>query len=140
MRAAVMRLRDRSRPSVLAVTALAVLAAASPTYASGAKPVVRVSASHITSQSATIKAKINPEGSTTRYEIVFWRGCTEGQCERAPARAVATGHLAASHRNHTVTVELTGLTPGEPNNEYWVVATNSSGSTESPHRQFATPK
>jgi hypothetical protein len=122
------------------VTALATLAAASPTYASGAKPVIRVSASRITSQSATIRANINPEGSTTRYEIVFWRGCSEGQCERAPARAVATGHLTAGHGNHTVIVKLAGLTPGEPNNEYWVVATNSSGSTESRHRHFATPK
>ena len=38
-----------------------------------------------------------------------------------------------------MSVKLNELEPGEPNNGYWVVASNAHGTTESAHQTFATP-
>jgi hypothetical protein len=120
---------------------LVAVAASAAVYASGGKPsIVGLSAARITAHSAKIKARINPEGSATQYEIWFWRGCSGGFCERAPPHVVATGEMAAGGSYHAVSVKLNGLQAGEPNNGYWVVASNSSGTTETSHQEFATPK
>jgi hypothetical protein len=97
------------------------------------------SASHITAHSATIAARINPEGEEVEYAIWFWPGCTYGFCERAPPHVVATGHLAAGATVHSVSARLTALQGGEPNNGYWVTATSAAGTSEGLLQTFATP-
>jgi hypothetical protein len=97
------------------------------------------SVAHLTTHSATINARINPEGSEVTYEVWFWPGCGEGACERGPPHVVATGYLAAATSAHAVRAKLTGLQPGSSNNGYWVVATSSSGTSEGILQTFATP-
>jgi hypothetical protein len=97
------------------------------------------SVSHVSAHEATIGARINPEGSEVEYEVWFWPGCGYGFCERAPPHVVASGHLIAGTMVRSVSTRLTGLTPGEPNNGYWVVATNSNGTSEGILQTFPTP-
>ncbi|HEY7934877.1 MAG TPA: NHL repeat-containing protein [Solirubrobacteraceae bacterium] len=98
------------------------------------------SASHITQHSASLEAKINPQGSETSYEIWFWPGCSEGACERVAPRVVAkAADIGSGHEGLVVSAQLTDLQAGISNNEYWVVASNSAGTTETAHQTFATP-
>jgi hypothetical protein len=96
-------------------------------------------ASNITATTATISARINPEASEAEYEIWFWPGCKEGACERAPPRLVGSGRLPAG-RAHNVSAKVSSVPPGTPNNGYWVVARNASGTSEGILQTFATPK
>lgn len=106
-----------------------------------AKPVIESeSASRVTQHSAHLEAKINPEGGETSYQIWFLPGCSAGACERVSPRVVAkAADIGSGHEGEVVTAELTELEPGLSNNEYWVVASNSAGKTESAHQSFATP-
>ncbi len=98
------------------------------------------SVAHITQHSASLEAKINPDGSETGYEIWFLPGCSAGACERVPPRVVAkAADIGSGTEGLGVGVQLTELEPGVSNNEYWVVASNAAGTTESAHQMFATP-
>jgi hypothetical protein len=67
-------------------------------------------------------------------------GCSAGACERVPAHVVAKAtDIGNGHEGLGVGVGLTELQPGLSNNEYWVVASNSAGKSESAHQKFATP-
>jgi hypothetical protein len=50
---------------------------------SGPAAIYSESVSHLTTHSATINVRINPEGSEVAYEVWLWPGCGEGACERA---------------------------------------------------------
>ncbi len=105
----------------------------------GRPSIKSVSASHVTQHSATLEATINPEGAQTSYEIWFLPGCTEGGCERLPARVVAkASDIGKGNENVDVEAQLTELEPGVSNNEYWVVASSAFGTIESAHQTFAT--
>jgi hypothetical protein len=108
--------------------------------ASSGPLIERISASHVTQHEATLEAQINPQGSETGYEIWVWPGCSAGACERLPPRVVAkAADIGDGYEGRVVIAEVHGLEPGVSNNEYWVVASNAVGSTESPHESFATP-
>jgi len=96
--------------------------------------------SGITPTSALITDRINTEGSEVAYEVWLLPGCTEGGCERFGPHIVATGQLAAASVPTSFRVKLTGLVPGQPNDEYWVTATNANGTSEGAMERFATPK
>jgi hypothetical protein len=99
------------------------------------------SVSNLAATDATLEATIDPNGRETSYEIWFWAGCSMGACERTGPSVVATGHINPGSGNQTVNVKLNEneLEPGISNNEYWIVASNSAGKTESAHQKFATP-
>jgi hypothetical protein len=107
----------------------------------GESPTIEAeSVSQITQHGATLEAKINPEGSETSYELWFVPGCSEGACERLPARVMAkAADIGDGHEGLVVDAQLTELEPGVSNNEYWVVASNAAGKSESAHQRFATP-
>jgi hypothetical protein len=96
--------------------------------------------SGITPRSAVITDRINPEGSEVAYEVWLLPGCQEGGCERFGPHVVATGHIAAGSVPRSFQVKVTNLVPGEPNDEYWVTATNANGTSEGAMERFATPK
>jgi hypothetical protein len=107
--------------------------------APGLPAIYSESVSRVTAHTATIAARINPEGSEARYEIWLWPGCSGGFCERAAPHVVAGGHLAATSQVRVVSIKVTGLPGNVPNNGYWVVATNANGTSEGVHQTFATP-
>ncbi len=119
---------------------VAMLAMASPALAAPAPSIESASVSSITQHGATLEAKINPEGSETGYEIWFWHGCSGGACERGPPYVVAqAADIGDGNEGLVVNANLTELEPGQSNNEFWVVASNGIGTSESAHQQFATP-
>ena len=95
-----------------------------------------LSASDITTHSATITVHINAEGSPTEYVIWFDPGCYQGGCERLGPDEAKTGTIAATAKTKVLSVRVTNATEGTDNNEYWVVATNAAGKSESKTRSF----
>lgn len=128
--------------SLAGLVVMGCLALGLPTaaQASSGPGIERISASHVTQHEATLEAQINPEGSETGYEIWVWPGCSAGACERLPPRVVAkAADIGDGYEGRVVITEVHGLEQGVSNNEYWVVASNAAGTTESAHESFATP-
>jgi hypothetical protein len=100
------------------------------------------SASHITQDSATLEAQVNPQGLETAYEIWVLAPCG-GEC--LELIQVAQGSLPTGTEDQSVSVDLaprsdTGiLLEPETTYAYWVVAKNSAGETKGKHERFTTP-
>jgi DNA-binding beta-propeller fold protein YncE len=73
-------------------------------------PVIEAtSASDVTGDSATLQAKINPEGQPTTYWFEYGLSdCEVGPCEKVPASG---GSIAAGRKGVPVQFSLTGLAP-----------------------------
>jgi hypothetical protein len=81
---------------------------------------------------ATLKAKLNPEGSPSTYHIEYGTDSSYGQ-------STPEANVGADKTSHTVTSLLEGLTPGTV--YHWrVVATNSVGVSEGSDHTFTTYK
>jgi hypothetical protein len=96
------------------------------------KPVVRdLRAEAIQPTSATVAASINPGSIPTTYRIQY--GISSRYNNTTPDRALVPGSV-----DQPISVPLGGLARGTVYH-YRVVATNSSGVTESPDQTFTTP-
>ena len=94
------------------------------------------SESSITEHGVTLEAQINPEGSETEYGL--WIECNfEFSC--GSVERVESGRLSAGSAGQTVSVALSGLKSGD-SYSYWVVATNSDGTTKGAVRIFMPSK
>ena len=82
---------------------------------------ITLTASNVTSTTATLDASVNPNGAVTTYSFNY--GTTTGYGSSTPA-----SNLPASTSPLIVTGQLTGLTPNTTYH-YQVVATNSAGAT-----------
>jgi hypothetical protein len=127
------------------VAATAVLAlGALPALAEivGPPEISSVSASNVGARHATVSATIEPRGSDTRYELlVRYSPCPGGAGECAqPARQERDGHGKVSHAlsSTEVRAKLVMLTKG-CTYEYWIVASNASGTVESERQSITTP-
>ncbi len=105
------------------------------------RPHARVSVSHITADSATVTAVIDPNGAATEY-LVWQRvvpECAKQQpsCEIAfEERVIGEGTIAAGKAQKVIiTLELG---PEQPCT-VWVEASNSMGETVSRSVHFKTP-
>lgn len=105
----------------------------------GSPWITGTSATPVTSKRAMLEATINPNGLETKYEFWLESGCGLQKAEPGRANCLwisigkpGEGQIAAGYGGQTVSLELTGLSPGSIY-YYWVVATNSAGSTETPH-------
>jgi hypothetical protein len=107
----------------------------------GPPSIEHVSATPVTPKRATLEATIDPNGLETKYEFRLEFGCGlqrpepgpgQVQCESIGLVTVGGGQIAAGYGGQTVSLELTSLSPGNIY-DYWVVATNSAGSTETSH-------
>lgn len=115
-----------------------------PAFAGSAVPpsIDSESASHITQDSVTLEAQINPQGLETEYEIKVLAPCG-GEC--IEYIEVAHGSLPAATEDQSVNVELVPhsergiLIEPETTYAYWVVAKNSAGETKGRHERFITP-
>jgi hypothetical protein len=47
--------------------------------------------------------------------------------------------LTADRGSHSITLAMSRVSRGEPNDGYWVLAINSYGATEGTRQTFATP-
>ncbi len=90
----------------------------------------------LTSTSATLQAKINPNTLETTYRFEYGPGCGSpaGACTQVPVDGKAIG---AGHEPVRVTLALNGLSPDTTYN-YRVVAENSEETTVGPLRSFTT--
>jgi hypothetical protein len=94
-----------------------------------------VSVSQVTSKRATLVASIDPDQLVTTYE--FWlqyNACQNAppgyaECYAITVSKVGEGTIAAGSSPQWVSVELKQLQPGY-RYDYWVVATNSVGSSK----------
>lgn len=98
------------------------------------------SATGITEHDATLEAQIDLGELETTYE--FWREYAVCQgpsinCGSISVEPIGQGHIAAGDLAQIVSIELTKL-PSNYTYTYWVVATNSAGTTEAPHQKFTT--
>jgi hypothetical protein len=92
-------------------------------------------ATAITPTSAHVRARINPDGSETQYEVWVRPGCSD-PCDLPPAELVKTGRIPAGTKTKSIGAGLKGLPPGAPYEEYWVTATNANGTTLGVHQRF----
>lgn len=107
------------------------------------------SISRLEETSATLEAKINPEGLETRYE--FWLECGTSlesgfSCQSNPLRVLmATGSIAADvgkgqlGEGENVGVRVSGLSPGDEY-RYTVMARNAADKSEYYEVRFETPR
>ncbi len=113
-----------------------------PHNPAGEAPIVRTGSafvSDVTDHDATLEAQIEPGGLESTYE--FWLSTTD--CQNAPASGqcgptverVGLGHIAAGDSGQTASTSLSDLEPGHAY-EYWVIASNSAGISESPKAEF----
>jgi hypothetical protein len=102
----------------------------------GAPVLTGVSVSRIGEHAATFEATISPEGGATKYVLYatgkFCRGCEEVRYEVEIARGGTSAHRArhVKHRDKQLSEEWRF--------EYWVVATNATGTTSSEKVTFKT--
>lgn len=88
--------------------------------------------SSVDTNTATLKATINPENDETSF-FVEW-GISASYGHRTAARTVAIGR---DQENHLVSVDLQGLATGAT--YHWhIIATNSHGTVEGADRNFTT--
>jgi len=102
-------------------------------------PTLSTSVSDITSQSATLRARINPNTFDTTYWFEYGQvdcAVAPGECTKVPASGASIG---SGHEPVPVSAAINGLQPGAKY-FYRVVAENSEGATESPTRSFITQK
>lgn len=92
------------------------------------------SQSSITEHGVTLEAQINSEGSETEYQLWLECGVENFQC--GSAERVGSGYLPASDSGQAVSAVLSDLEHGDAY-KYWVVATNSEGTTKGAVRIFA---
>ncbi len=130
----------------LAITAiacgvLATSAQAEEGVATGQPSIGHVSATPVTPKRATLEATIDPNGLETKYEFWLEFGCGlqtpepgRVQCEWISMATVGRGRISADAGAETVSLALANRKPREIS-YYWVVATNSAGSTESLHTE-----
>jgi hypothetical protein len=101
-------------------------------FATLAKPLVTPKeVLSITRVTATVSAKIDPEGSSTTYRVNY--GETSGYGEHS-----AEIQAGAGFGEETVQAGLVGLTP-DTTYHYAVVVTNQAGTVTSPDETFTTP-
>jgi hypothetical protein len=139
---------DRVRKILLAATAVALSAAATPALALASSPptIESESVSNITSTDATLEARINPGGLETTYQfqLVTDPPCLEAKPPCAILQELVTlpsGVLPASSEGQLVKLDVHSagatLMPGE-RYEFSVSATNSAGSAQGPPQTFTT--
>ncbi len=89
-----------------------------------------VSVTNTTSTSATLSAEIYPHGEVTTYHVEY--GTTNTYGASTPEASISAQHGPAS-----IQAQLTGLVP---NSEYHyrIIATNSTGTEQSPDAMFTT--
>ncbi|HTC72199.1 MAG TPA: hypothetical protein VK655_04880 [Solirubrobacteraceae bacterium] len=123
--------RRLARAAIAALLgAVALLATAGAQAAVAAPLVTEESTAVVTQTSATLQARVEPNGADTRASFEF--GPTTSYGATLPARGIDVG---TSPR--TVTVQTAGLVPGATYH-FRVVATSSEGATESPDFVFTT--
>lgn len=125
-------MRARRRKGVLAAMALSALLAIGATtavLAAGAKPEIEsISVSKVTEHGGELQARIDPEGSSTKYAFYLeYKLCQgEGVCNMLWRQTeVGSGNIRAGNRTVTVSAQL-HLSPG-CEYEYHVEATNAAG-------------
>ena len=100
-----------------------------------------LSASDITERGATLGAEVDPgaakrrtsSGSAANAAPAGYGPCDPTGCDGAAKK----GRLRLREPDQTLSVTIVGLQPGY-SYDYWVVATNPYGTTESRHRGFST--
>ncbi|HXP99156.1 MAG TPA: fibronectin type III domain-containing protein [Solirubrobacteraceae bacterium] len=95
-----------------------------------APTITEASVTSITSRSATISAQIYPYGELATYRVEYGLSNTYGS-------STPEASISAQHGTVSIQAQLTGLTP---NSEYYyrIVATDGTGSEESPDATFTT--
>jgi hypothetical protein len=126
---------------VVGVVALALGALPAAAQIIGPPEISNVSASNVGARHATVTATIEPRGSDTTYELMMrYSPCPAGagECPQPP-RVERDGHgkVAQKLATRTVRAKLVMLTKGCIY-EYWIVASNASGTVESEHHSIAT--
>ena len=94
-----------------------------PTVATG-------SATSVTSDSATLNGTVNPNGETTTYCFEYWATGTYRLCTATNSTGSGTGDVSVS-------ATITGLKPNTTYH-YWLVATNSAGTSYGSVHAFTT--
>jgi len=102
-------------------------------------PTVSVSVTDVTSGSAKLRARINPNTFDTTYRFEYGQvdcAISPSECTKIPLNGVAVG---SGHEFVSVSTTINGLEPGGKY-FYRAVAENIEGTSESPTRSFATQK
>ncbi len=86
----------------------------------------------ITTTGATLNGIVNPEGLETKYHFEYGRTTSYGT-------GTSEVTLSASTSNVSVSKTITGLAGSDVLYHYRLVATNSTGTTDSMDRTFTTP-
>ena len=92
--------------------------------------ITEVSVANVTSTSATVSAEIYPHGEVTTYRVEYGPSNTYGS-------STPEARIGAQHGPASIQAQLTGLAP---NSEYHyrIIATNNTGSEQSPDATFTT--
>ena len=95
-----------------------------------APTITGASVTNITSTGATVSAEIYPHGEVTTYRVEYGPSNTYGA-------STPEASISAQHGPASIQAQLTGLAP---NSEYHyrIIATNSTGSEQSPDATFTT--
>ena len=95
-----------------------------------APAITGVSITNVTSTEATVSAEIYPHGEPTTYQVEYGSSNTYGS-------STATASISAQHGPAGIQARLTGLTPNLEYH-YRIVATNNTGSEQTPDLAFTT--
>jgi hypothetical protein len=126
--------------ALMAVTTVACGLLAVAAQAAG-RTIENVSATQISSKRAVLNATIDPNGLETTYEFwIEYAVCQktppgDARCESISVEKVGEGHIAAGSTPETVVAAYSHLSP-EYEYEYWVVAKNAAGETQSSSHKF----
>lgn len=134
LRDPVARLRVAGAALVVIAASLAFTSSALATE--GQPTIVNAQATYITEDGAKLEVQIDPGGDETAYEFrLECRSVAGGPCEPIAAQEQG-GHIAAGSGEQTVSVNMTGLQPGD-SYSYGVAASNAAGRVEA-HLSFET--
>lgn len=100
-------------------------------------PTISTSVTDVTSQSAKLRARINPNTFETTYWFEYGQvdcAAAPGECTKVPVDGATIG---SGHEFVSVAATINGLQPGTKY-FYRAVAENSEGTSESPTRAFTT--
>jgi hypothetical protein len=119
----------KALPAAMALSGLLVIGSSTAVLAAGAKPQIEsISVSRVTERGAELQARVNPEGSSTKYAFFLeYKLCQgEGACNMLWKQTeVGSGTIPAGKATVTVSAQL-HLSPG-CEYEYHVEATNAAG-------------
>jgi hypothetical protein len=123
-------------PALLPALLLVAMTLGASSASAAANPTIPATfTTAVTTNTAVLNAKINPQNQATAYHFEYGTvDCEVGPCESVP---LSDSNIGSGEAPIGVAKEITGLQPGT-DYHFRVVATNQTGTTEGPDTTFTT--